>query len=429
MAKKRNLPEVKLRVEELDKCVNCGLCQAVCPTFLVKGNEGLTARGKIALLKDLLDGSLQPSATIADLFDDCLTCYACQTVCPAGVKTQHLWTASRQNLAALSRTGKIKYLGLNWTIGKPKLFEFEVNLTGWLAGFNRDNHQQASFKGMRFPIFRGAPYLQRLKEEYPPLGEEIGTIGLLLGCSSNLATPWIADATIDLLTAAGWRVIIPREQVCCGAPAINNANWDVARRLARLNLKVFNSLGVDRISSPDGTCVAAFKHDYFEIFRKEPEILPDVERLSSVTIDLSAIIAEAVELKRIRFKQLKSIVTLHNSCHITHLGSGNRWQEILDGIDGLELRVLPESDHCCGFGGSYVFFHHDTSKRIAERKVERVLETGADEVLVGSPGCLIQLQSIFNQRKDRQIIVRHVVELLRDALKLENRVLNGNRGV
>jgi len=258
-----------------------------------------------------------------------------------------------------------------------------------------------------------------MKDEYQTQGEEVGTVGLLLGCSLNLTTPWIADAVIKLLTTAGWRVVVPRDQVCCGAPAINNGAWDIAKRLARINLKVFNNLGVDKITSADGTCAGAFKHDYWEIFQNEPEILPDVERLSRTTSDLSSIVADAVDMGRIGFSEISSSAVLHDSCHITHLGSGNRWREILSRIEGLELKKLPDSEHCCGFGGSYSFAHPESSFKIATRKVERALVTDVSELLVGSPGCLMRLQSVVNERYSGKLNVRHVVELLRDALKQE----------
>ncbi|MDP8238952.1 MAG: (Fe-S)-binding protein [Candidatus Hatepunaea meridiana] len=416
MTGKQKLPEVSLRTEELDKCVNCGMCQAVCPTFIVKGHEGLTARGKIELLKRLLNNTLEPSKSIADLFDDCLTCYACQSVCQAGVKTERLWTASRQDLGKYSTTGRIKHLGLNWTVGKPKLFNLEVGLFGILAGFNRNNPASARLGKYSLPIYCGAPYLKHLHNDYPPMGKEVGSVGLLLGCSVNLSTPWVADAVILLLNAAGWRVIIPKDQVCCGAPAINNACWDIAKRLAKNNLKVFNKLGVDRITSSDATCAGAFKYDYKELFFNDDEVLPVVSKFADMTVDLSTLLSEAYDDDRIEFDAYKAVVTLHDSCHVTNVGGGSRWLELLSAIDELEIKELKDSEHCCGFGGSYAFFHNDTSFKIAERKMQRVVESGAEQVLVGSPGCLLRLQSVVNNNFDRDIKVRHVSELLAEAI-------------
>jgi len=415
----KKLPEISIRSEELDKCVNCGMCQAVCPTYLVKRNEGLSARGKIMLLKGVLDGTVRPSASLAEIFDDCLTCYACQTACPAGVKTERLWTPARQDLAAYSKTSLIKRLGLNWTIGRPRLFEREVRLAGELIGFEPGRRDKARLRRRSFPIFRGAPYLRQLHEEYPPFGKEIGSVGLLLGCSVNLSTPWVADAVISLLNAAGWRVIIPRDQVCCGAPAINNSCWDIARRLARQSMLVFSSICVDRVTSVDSTCAGTFAHDYLELFRNDSEMLKAARRLAEITEDIGDLLAEALDESRISFIPHEAIVTLHDSCHTTHVGGGSRWRDLLSAIDGLEVRELKDSDHCCGFGGSYAFFHNETSSKIGERKVESVLETGADQLLVGSPGCLLQIQSVMRRKTDKEIRVRHVAELLAEVIREE----------
>lgn len=414
--KEKQLSEVSRRTEELDKCVNCGLCQAVCPTFLLKGHEGLTARGKILLLKGLLNKEINPSKSIADLFDDCLTCYACQTVCPAGVKTQRLWTSSRQDLGSLSSTRSIKHLGLAWSIGKPRLFELEVKLAGSLIGFDRQDRNSVCLRGRSLPIFKGAPYLKHLQEEYLPLGREVGSVGLLLGCSVNLSTPWIADDVIKLLNAAGWRVIIPKDQVCCGAPVINNACWNIARKLAKRNLTVFIRSGVDRVVSADGTCANALMHDYMELFQEDDDLFANAIDLARITADLGTLLAEAFDDNRLNFTNCDKVVTLHDSCHVTHVGGGNRWGSLLNAVDGLEIRKLPDSDHCCGFGGSYAFFHNDTSFRIADRKAQRVLETGADEVLVGSPGCLLRLRSVLNADTEKEVVVRHVAELLSEVV-------------
>jgi len=414
--KGRVLPEILLRTEELDRCVNCGLCRAVCPTFLTIGNERLTARGKIILLKELLDDSLEPSASIAEIFDDCLTCYACQSVCPAGVRTEKLWTSARQDLAGKSKTDRIKKLGLGWTIARPKLFGLQIRLAGRLTGFDVNNREQAALAKWGFPVFRSAPLLHSLNDEYPATGKEFGSVGLLLGCSVNISTPWVADATIKLLNAAGWRVVVAKEQVCCGAPAINNASWDIARKLARRNMIVFRSLGVDRVTSADATCAGAFQRDYPELFREDEEARMAAVELSEMTVDLSELLFEACEDGRLRFNPREEVVTLHDSCHVTHVSRGGRWRQLLERVEGLNIRELKDSDHCCGFGGSYAFFHRETSMKIAERKVERIIETGADKVLVGSPGCMLRIQSVLNAKTDRVVKVMHVAEFLSELV-------------
>ncbi len=405
-----NLPEITARADELQKCVNCGLCQAVCPTYLEDGHEGKTARGKIVLLKGMLEGRIEPSASIADLADDCLTCYACQTVCPAGVKTDLLWTAMRQDLASLSSTSKKKGRILNWTIGRPKVLNSLVKRFNLVEGFDRKSPSSARLTRYGLPLFKGAPYLDKLKDFYPAVGNEIGRVGLLLGCSGNLSAPWAVDSAITLLRQCGWTVVIPKQQGCCGAPAINNGQWKLARKLARNNLNLFDNLDIQALTSPDATCNATMKHDYLNLFLGEETAGFSVDRIAAKTIDLSHLVGKALDEGRIRFNPFKATITVHDSCHSTHLGQGNRWRDLLKAIPGIEIREMAESTLCCGFGGSYSVMHRESSDKIAARKMNNACSTGAEIVVVGSPGCQIRLQS--TPQGENQPQIRMALELI-----------------
>ncbi len=405
------LIEIEARAEELSKCVNCGLCQAVCPTYLADGHEGKTARGKIELMKQMLAGDVEPSTGIADLADDCLTCYACQTVCPAGVKTERLWTALRQDLAPLSTTNRRKGRALRWTIGSPGLMRQVVQRYGNIYGFDRQRPGDARLGSFGLPIFRGAPYLGNLKEVYQGIGNPSGRVGLLIGCSGNLSTPWAVDSAITLLRSAGWTVVIPKSQGCCGAPAINNGQWKLAKRLARKNLELFGNLDVDIVTSPDATCSSSFKHDYLNLFQDEEQDSETAKLLATKTVGLGDLLGRALDDGRLKFHPLKVAVTVHDSCHSIHLGGGSRWRDLLSAIPGLEIREMASSDHCCGFGGSYSLMHRSSSDRIATTKMDNARDTGAEIVLVSSPGCQIRLQSL-NIETSPYPQVRYTPELL-----------------
>ncbi|MBT7616288.1 MAG: (Fe-S)-binding protein [Calditrichaeota bacterium] len=413
--KKLPLHEIASRSEELDKCVTCGLCQSVCPTFIADGHEGKTARGKIILLRGLLDGSLSPTSSIADIFDDCLTCYACQTVCPAGVKTERLWTSARFDLAEKSSSTRKKRIGLRWTIGKPALFNILVRIAGKF-GFDPDKPESVNLHNRIVLPFKGAPLLDSLEEEYLPEGSPVGTVAMLVGCSGNLFAPNVVKSSIRLLTAFGWRVIIPKDQVCCGAPAINNQDWKTARKLALKNMDVFLSLDVDRVTSPDATCTGAIMKDYKEIFRSDEIVLSHLKKLASKTAQLSEVLGNYKTDIKPAFRVFKSRVTLHDSCHSTHLTGGSGWRKLLNKIEGLEIIEMQESDHCCGFGGSYSLFHRETAMKIADRKLSNSVKTGAELVLVGSPGCLIWLNSAKKLVPSGNLKIQHVSELISNAI-------------
>ncbi|MFH0766074.1 MAG: (Fe-S)-binding protein [Calditrichota bacterium] len=418
MANKSPFPEMASRREELSQCVNCGLCQSVCPTYRTDGYEGLTARGKIVLMKGLLDGSLKPSEAIADLFDDCLSCYACQTVCPAGVRTERLWTAARQDLARWSSAAGKKRRALRWTIGRPRLLNLTTRLTSAIFGFNPRRRDRVDVFSRRIPIFRGAPLQRKISGEYRPEGgRSTGTVGLLIGCSSNFITPDIAEATVQVLTAAGIRVVVPTDQVCCGAPAINNGDWNLARRLAVRNLEVFADLAADYVTSPDATCAQALKRDYLELFPENHKRHTAARDLARMTMDLGHLLARLAGEGRLKFNRIERKVTLHDSCHATHIGGGSRWREVLKLIPGLELVEMQDPAICCGFGGSYALFHEKSSNLIAARKIEHILETGVSQVLTTSPGCALKLQSAAIRGVHRELRFKHAVEVVGEASK------------
>lgn len=415
MSRITSLIHVAAQRKELDKCVCCGLCQSTCPTYLTTGWEGLTARGKIALLQGLLDKSIEPSASVADIFDNCLTCYACQTVCPAGVKTELLWTAARQDLAPKSTRRRIKRLAMRMTIGNRRVFNLALSVGARFYGFDRS----ASFSGevkKSFPVFKGAPYVQKLKKEYLPENKAVGKVALLLGCSGNFISPNVVDASIALLVGSGWRVVIPEEQGCCGAPAINNADWKTARKLARRTIDTFNRENFDWVTSPDATCVHAISGEFMGLLAGDEQYVQAAKHLARKTLGLGNLLAKAVDEKRLIFNPLKTTVTFHDSCHSTHVGKGGGWRKVLGAVRQLEIKAMKNSDHCCGFGGSYSIYYPETSDRIAYRKLSSAIETGAQTMLVGSPGCQMRLQLAIESGNSRKFQVRHVAELLADII-------------
>lgn len=417
------LIETASHAEELHKCVNCGVCQAVCPTYLTQGREALTARGKINLLTAILDGRLKPTGSVAGEFDDCLTCYACQTVCPAGVRTEKLWTSARQDLANFSTTSWKKRLALRLIIGKPALFRSLIFWSGKL-GYPRghDDHQKSRLRGL-LP-FNGAPYQRRPESEFRPSQKPLGTITLFLGCSVNIYLPEVADAVVKLLTAGGWQVSIPRHQVCCGAPAINNGDWATARKLAKINLGLISQQKSKYVTSCDATCGGALKFDYPELFKRNKSLGSQVEQLSEQTLRVDQLLFQSLQADRLKFKPLMKRITLHDSCHATHLGDRSRWRDLIAGLEGLKLNEMEHSDHCCGFGGSYMFFHQATSRKIAERKLDFARETGVSEILVSSPGCLIRLKSLAQYKHNSNIRIRHIAELLAEQIETDPNNIN-----
>ncbi|MFN3821109.1 MAG: (Fe-S)-binding protein [bacterium] len=413
--------EIALRENEISKCVHCGLCQAVCPTYLVERHEGKNARGKIVLLKGLLSGELKPNAYLADWFDDCLTCYACQSVCPSGVQTSRLWTAARQDLASVATHTSRKRLILRWTLGKPRLFRSLLRIGSLVNGINPHFHFLARLDHGRIPISRKAPYQHKVQKIYePPDGTPLGSVGLVIGCLGDISLPWAVDGAISLLVKSGWRVILPKPQGCCGAPAINNGDWELARSLAIRLAKLFSKWDWDFVTSPDATCTSTIRHDWQEIFLSQGGAREGVKKLSSKVRGLWELVETGIKAGRLEFKDTHTRVALHHSCHSFHLPPANRWEVVLRKIPGLEIVPMEDEHLCCGFGGSYAKYYPEQSYRIAQRKIRKAKESGAEIMLVGSPGCLIRLNGVDEGSIPVEYIAHFLAERAQSAQKLHH---------
>lgn len=391
--------ELSERRNELEKCVNCGLCQAVCPTYLLERHERLTARGKIILLRSLLRGDLPPSRQLADILDDCLTCYACQTVCPAGVQTRRLWAAARQDLAGLKVAGGLKRAVLRLTIGKPRMFAVAARS---LSVFRSEGRKMVR-------LIRRA--------EFGPAELRSGTVALLVGCSVWLAAPDLLGKTIGVLTAAGYRVVIPARQVCCGAPAVNNGDWATARKLADINLRVFGAVEADWVTSVDGTCLSALREDYVELFSGDEVRFRQSQDLAAKCEDLSRLVRAGLHRLHLGPYPVPTKVTVHDSCHVTHAGPKHVWSDLLQLVPNLQLAEMSGRALCCGFGGSFAIVHRAQAMEIAGRKLDEAVRVGADVICVGSPGCRVHLRSAARARGD-ELRIHHAVELIAEALVL-----------
>lgn len=404
--------EISFRAEELSKCTRCGVCHSVCPVYLADSYEGKSAKGKIVLLTELLDNSLEPNGRIAKIFDDCLTCHACRTVCPAGVRTDRLWAATREDLKGKSLTTWIKRRIIRFTIGKPKLFNISIGAVGSMFGRDKELLKNSSATRGFFP-FRGAPYSDLLESEYPPEGRSIGRVGLLVGCSSNIFAPSVVDASIRLLNACGFTVCIPNEQVCCGIPAINNGDWDTARKLAQKNINIFIDGKYDFVTSCDSTCASTLKSGYLDIFSGFGSLRKDAELLSEKTIQLSNLLMKNFDKLESKLQIAQSDLAVHNSCH--EFGDSN-WSEILENLSQINTIDFENSSHCCGFGGSFSIMHSKTAAEIAEKKLSSFVESGAKKILIGSPGCCLHLKKYQDSLKYQDLKLEHVTDFLSSCL-------------
>jgi glycolate dehydrogenase iron-sulfur subunit len=398
---------------ELDKCVTCAICQPVCPTFQLSGLEKLSPRGRIVLLRRMVNGDIDPSYIADDTFNYCTLCYACQTACPAGVKTDLLFIGARQEVAAAKGLPKTKQKVFA-TLESPDRVEKAVRLGAIAQKTLGSATVNRIAGGMVVPPLRGKPVLKELPDVIEPDGDKVrATVAFFAGCMSNYVDARAAYASLEVLRRLGVRVLIPKQQVCCGAPAFNNGDFSTAESLAATNLALFEDPEIDAVISPDATCGGAFKHEIPELVWDNDELAVSAQLVAGKTMDWAGFVLSKLDPRFQPTREPDLKITVHDSCHLTHTQQAHSSvHQLLERLPGVEIVPLPESSVCCGFGGSFSAMYPDDAAQWAGRKLDAVGQTGAEIGIVSSPGCLNHLDVVRSDRREINYRLMHPAELI-----------------
>ena len=401
--------------EEVYNCIKCGLCLTPCPVYKQLYFEGASPRGKVQLIKNILEGKLEPSENFRRLLFTCLLCETCTANCPSGLKVDRLLKAMRAELVAT--------FGLPWQ--KRMLFNL---LTGdrllpffLLWGRTLGNSTLGLFPGDKklgtIPYSK-LPRLNRksLRDQYPaiiPAVEGRGRVFYFTGCATNYLFENVGRAVIDILSKLGVEVVIPKGQKCCALPIFLSGARKMALKNIRKNLALFNPDEVDAVIVDCATCGAALKKEYTHILEEMGENPEPAKRLSRKVMDISQYLVR-FDLKKV-LQPLPARVTYHDPCHLLRSqGVKEEPRSLLREIPGLEFIEMAGADVCCGGGGTFQWEHPDVSTGITAKKVNSIKETGANIVASGCPGCRLQIHGNLNENG---IEVVHPVEVLAKALR------------
>jgi len=393
-------------LKELDKCAACGTCHSVCPVYNLSKDDSLSARGRIHLLKAIVEGRLESREVSKNIFNRCLLCYACETVCPSGVKTSEIWIEAREYFARLLGSG-IKGKAIR------KLSDWDSLKKAAKIGKGLQRLAPDKIIGRdRFsPEMTDEFVLDLLPERVAPAGNRKLKVGYFVGCVSNFFLGEIALAAINVLSYLGCEVIIPKQQVCCGAPAFNNGEFEAAKRLARKNIEVFLDADLDCITSADATCGGSFCHEYNQLLHGEKGL----EEFSLKYREIHGLISE-LGFEDGLLARKDSRVTYHDSCHLRHTqGVREVPRSIIQSLPGVSYIEMRGAELCCGFGGSFSLFHAADSTSISSDKLTFAEESGADEIAAGSPGCILRLKDQA-AKSGTKLRVKHTVELINERL-------------
>jgi len=405
-------------MDGLRACVHCGICLPQCPTYRVLGEEMDSPRGRVYLMRAAAEGRAELTPGLARHLDLCLGCRACETACPSGVPFGQLLEATRAQLDRKGvRAPESAHATLEWALSifphpdrlgallwPLRLYQASglrtlVRASGMLAPFKR-------LQAMDALLPRVLPSATPLPELIPARGRARGRAALLIGCVQRFFFPEINLATARLLSAAGWEVVVPRGQGCCGALHLHAGRLDEFRAMAR-SLMATLGQDVDMVVTNAAGCGSALK-EYGHWLGDER-----AERFAGLVKDISEVLVDA----DLPLGELRETVTYHDACHLAH-GQKVRAQprELLGRIPGLTLVELKDSDLCCGSAGVYNLLEPEMAAELGRRKVERIRETGARIVATGNPGCIMQISQQALEA-GLALEVMHPVTLLSHALR------------
>jgi len=397
----------------LRTCVHCGICLPVCPTYRVLGEEMDSPRGRLYLMRAVAEGRLEPTPTYTHHLDLCLGCRACETACPAGVKFGALLETARGERAPPGRPARQRWLAalllrilphpdrLGAALGLARHYrrwgvQRLVRRSGVLGGLPRLAALDALLERM--------PEKATLPEYVPARGPARGRVAVLTGCVQRYLFHDVNRDTVRLLSLAGWDVVVPRMQSCCGALELHAGGIDVFRQRAGALAAVFPD-DVDYVVTNAAGCGSAL--------RDAGHWLPDspAARLATKVRDVTELLVDA----DLPLGRLPISVTYHDACHLAH-GQQVRSppRVLLQRIPGLRLVELRDSDLCCGSAGIYNILEPEMADHLLDLKLSRIAETGARVVAAGNPGCLLQLAK-GARAAGRDLEIVHPVTLLARA--------------
>lgn len=402
-------PKIARANEILRSCVHCGFCTATCPTYQVLGDELDSPRGRIYLIKDMLENDRVPDAKTVKHIDRCLSCLACMTTCPSGVHYMHLVDQAREYIEERYK----RPLGdrvLRWVLARilPYPMRFRVALLGAKIGrpFAR-LMPDARLRAMLEMAPKQVPPVSRNDDpqSFAPQGARKKRVALMTGCAQRALNTDINDATIRLLTRLGCEVVVAEGAGCCGALTHHMGKTDESHATAAKNIKAWaremDGAGLDAIVINTSGCGTTVK-DYGHMFRHEA-LAADAARVSAIAMDVSEILMQ-LDLPQGEDKEM--VIAYHAACSLQHGQKIKTYPKDLLKRAGFAVVEPADSHLCCGSAGTYNLMQPEISKQLKARKVQTLEAKKPDVIAAGNIGCMMQIGS------GTGIPVVHTVELL-----------------
>ncbi|WP_330942317.1 (Fe-S)-binding protein [Bacillus velezensis] len=429
--------EFKTRMDEgeLLNCMRCGFCLPSCPTYIESGfQESHSPRGRIALMKAVTDGLIEPDEDVERSLSLCLGCRACEPVCPAGVNYGQLLEEARdiihQNKKHKPGVRLLRKAAFTGLFPHQNRMQAAVNLLGI---YQRSGLQTAVRKtGMlrvlpehlrtMEQVLPPAPKRKDMKERprfLPAVGPVQKRAAFFSGCLMDTMFLATNHATTALLQAAGCEIAVPDGQACCGALHGHSGEKEMGKELAKRNIAAFETLDADYIITNAGGC-GAFLQEYPHLLKDEPGWAERAEQFVRKLKDFSSVLVDLKFHQKNLRAQSPHIVTYQDSCHLRNvMHTSEEPRTLLKSIKGAEYREMEKADSCCGSAGIYNITESEMSMKILDSKMKAAGKTEAAVIVTANPGCLLQMQlGILREGLTDRVRAVHLADYLLEAADL-----------
>lgn len=419
--------------DELENCMRCGFCLPSCPTYIQSGyDETQSPRGRIALMKGIVDGEIEPDEDIEQTLNECLGCRACEPACPAGVNYGQLLEEARdifnQNKKQSLSTRLIRKTVFEGLFPHQNRME---NITSLLGLYQRSGLQKITRKiGFMklFPetmatmekVLPEVPTRKAMRSQpthYKGLNKPNIKVAFFKGCLMDTMFMDTNKATIRLLQNIGCEITVPDTQNCCGALHGHAGEKKKAVELAKKNIIAFEEVDADFIITNAGGC-GAFLYDYDHLLKDDSVWAERAANFAQKIKDITAILVE-LDFQNKDLELPEQFVTYQDSCHLRN-GQKTYTEPrlLLQSIDGVHYEEMNDAERCCGSAGIYNIVHSELSMKHLDYKMERVKDTAATTIVTTNPGCLLQMKlGIEREGLSDKVRAVHIVELLNEALE------------
>jgi glycolate oxidase iron-sulfur subunit len=412
-------------------CIHCGLCLGSCPTYLETGNENDSPRGRIYLMRAVQDGRLPLGDTAVRHIDLCLGCRACEAVCPSGVQYGDLLEHTRDHIESHYQRSTFQTFLRRIVIEKIFPFPWRMKLALLPAKMIR----ALRLEGLLPKFAREALSLipdDASSEPLPAVSAAsagsvtAGKTGFISGCVMSVMFGKTNAASVRLLNRAGYEVVTPREQGCCGALYAHSGQLELARACARHNIEVFEKHALNSIVINAAGCGSTLK-EYGQLLRDDPQWAERAKQFSAKVKDLTEVLAGTDDSAHRTSPAIALAAagphsaltaTYHDACHLAHPQHITKQpRQLIRALVGAGFVELPESDVCCGSAGSYNLTEPEMAERLQKRKVDNILKTGAKIVVTTNPGCLLQIRAGLKKAGAHNVEALHIADFLDRAAR------------